>query len=167
MKGSTLHRWGRGRVWLLAAWALALVDAPVAADTAPAPKPTPFPFLAPPPLTSDTPEAPPTRIANPGLASPATPSAPTPAAFPAPPAPAPPPTPPSESNDLPLILPRPPQFLDAAGQPDELAAHLLVVYNLNDLESEGLARYYAQRRGILGGARAGAQLPGAGGNNAR
>ena len=56
--------------------------------------------------------------------------------------------PPSESNELPLILPRPPQFLDAAGQPGELAAHLLVVYNLNDPESEGLARYYAQRRGI-------------------
>lgn len=34
------------------------------------------------------------------------------------------------------------------GQPDDLAAHLLVVYNSNDPDSRGLAEYYAARRDI-------------------
>ena len=34
------------------------------------------------------------------------------------------------------------------GQPEDLAAHLLVVYNTNDPDSRGLAQYYAQRRSI-------------------
>ena len=35
-----------------------------------------------------------------------------------------------------------------AGQPEELAAHLLVVYNTNDPDSKGLASYYAAKRAI-------------------
>jgi len=34
------------------------------------------------------------------------------------------------------------------GQQEDLAAHLLVVYNSNDPDSEGLARYYAAKRNI-------------------
>jgi len=34
------------------------------------------------------------------------------------------------------------------GQPEDLAAHLLVVYNTNDPDSKGLADYYAARRNI-------------------
>lgn len=34
------------------------------------------------------------------------------------------------------------------GQPEDLAAHLLVVYNTNDPDSKGLADYYASRRNI-------------------
>ena len=39
-------------------------------------------------------------------------------------------------------------FLDPAGQPDQLAAHLLVVYNTRDPDSKALADYYARRRQI-------------------
>ena len=45
-------------------------------------------------------------------------------------------------------MPMPPRFADPAGQPDQLAAHLLVVYNAKDSDSESLADYYAKRRNI-------------------
>ena len=38
--------------------------------------------------------------------------------------------------------------LNPMGQPDDLAAHLLVVYNSNDPDSQELAEYYAARRDI-------------------
>ena len=38
--------------------------------------------------------------------------------------------------------------INPAGQPDDLPAHLLVVYNINDPDSKGLAEYYAARRNI-------------------
>jgi uncharacterized protein (TIGR03790 family) len=120
----------------------ALGSIPLRADNPP-PGPKPFPLLAPPPLTSDTPEAPPDKLPDVDRPAPATQAAPVLApgvAVAAPPA--------SQSNSLPLVVPRPPEFLDPAGRPGELAAHLLVVYNQNDPESESLARYYAQRRGI-------------------
>jgi uncharacterized protein (TIGR03790 family) len=41
-----------------------------------------------------------------------------------------------------------PVIFDRAGQPDQLADHLLVVYNSKDLDSRALAYYYAQRRHI-------------------
>ncbi len=85
-------------------------------------------FLAPPPLTSNTPEAPEIR----GLETP-------------PPADAGA-TPPVEQPKV--AVPSPPSFHHPTGEPDQLAAHLLVVYNRNDPDSESLARYYAQRRGI-------------------
>lgn len=37
---------------------------------------------------------------------------------------------------------------DQIGRQEDLAAHLLVVYNSNDPDSEGLARYYATKRSI-------------------
>jgi uncharacterized protein (TIGR03790 family) len=135
---------GRGswRCGALAVAALALV--PLRADNAPAPPaPKPFPFLAPPPLTSDTPEAPPPLADRPATYTNDAPSSP------AAPENQPPASPPeTESNNLPLVVPRPPPFVDPAGQPEQLAEHLLVAYNLNDPDSESLARYYAQRRGI-------------------
>jgi uncharacterized protein (TIGR03790 family) len=39
-------------------------------------------------------------------------------------------------------------FLFPEGRPDELPAHLLVVYNSQDPDSQSLANYYATRRGI-------------------
>ncbi len=57
--------------------------------------------------------------------------------------------PPEEAEDVTpgSDTPRPVIF-DRAGQPDQLADHLLVVYNAKDLDSRALAYYYAQRRHI-------------------
>lgn len=51
----------------------------------------------------------------------------------------------------PSIDPTPflPFVLNPLDSPDELKLHLLVIYNSNDPDSRGLARYYASRRGIL------------------
>jgi uncharacterized protein (TIGR03790 family) len=40
------------------------------------------------------------------------------------------------------------QLLNPMGEADDLAAHLLVVYNSNDPDSQNLAQYYASQRGI-------------------
>jgi len=55
----------------------------------------------------------------------------------------------STGDDQPhFAVPLPPRLANPAGQPDQLAAHLLVVYNAKDPDSESLADYYAKRRGI-------------------
>jgi uncharacterized protein (TIGR03790 family) len=115
--------------------------------------PPPAPFLAPPPLTSDQPEAPPiidhptpqtivpaSSATNPAPETPA-PSAPnTNSSNTSGPAPMP--------HPMRAATPSPLRFLDPAGDPDHLADHLLVVYNAADPESKSLALYYARRRQI-------------------
>ncbi len=114
----------------------ARADNPAPTNAAPV---HPFPFLAPPPLTSNQPEAP--EIGPlPEAAAPAT---------------APETSPAGKSGEaLPIVnqphfsTPAPPRFSNPAGQPEDLAAHLLVVYNANDPDSAWLAHYYAKRRAI-------------------
>lgn len=81
------------------------------------------------------------------------------------PAPTPTPAPPPPNQNLSLrapgtaepaealapsspAAPRPFRFLNPAGQPEALAAHLLIVYNQNDPEAKELALYYATKREI-------------------
>ena len=127
--------------------------APLAAQNAPATNAPPasvkpLPFLAPPPMTSQIPEAPEIgHLPSPTNSEPAQAAPPAPALA-APAASAAAETPPGDSNQLPLMVPRPPVFIDPAGRPEELAAHLLVVCNGNDPESRPLADDYAKRRAI-------------------
>jgi uncharacterized protein (TIGR03790 family) len=46
------------------------------------------------------------------------------------------------------LFPDMPLTINQMGHGEDLAAHLLVVYNANDPDSQGLAQYYADRRGI-------------------
>jgi uncharacterized protein (TIGR03790 family) len=101
-------------------------------------------FLAPPPLTSDKPEAPP-LIDNPSPtitkdAEAAAPTTPTGTAAAVEPAEGP--------HQVQVAVPSPARFHDPAGDPDHLADHLLVVYNEKDPQSQSLALYYAKRRAI-------------------
>jgi uncharacterized protein (TIGR03790 family) len=116
-----------GRVWLVVALlAVPAATSPAQASTNAAPA-GPSPFLAPSPLTSHQPEAP--EVGTEPRVPPATATLP--------------------ADDQPhFSAPMPPRFANPAGQPDELAAHLLVVYNANDPDSGALARYYAGRRAI-------------------
>jgi uncharacterized protein (TIGR03790 family) len=108
---------------------------PASTNAAPAQPPL---FLAPKPLTSDQPEAPPIE----GLGTPTPPSSADATANSKSAAPPP-------ATDQPqFVVPLPLRFTDPAGQPDDLPAHLLVVYNAKDAESESLARYYAKARQI-------------------
>lgn len=108
----------------------------------------PSPFLAPPPLTSDKPEAPliiehptPGSMAQ-ALAKPESATAGTNAAPPSPASPA------AGPSQVRIALPLPAHFVDPAGDPDHLADHLLVIYNAKDPQSKSLAFYYARRRQI-------------------
>jgi uncharacterized protein (TIGR03790 family) len=56
-------------------------------------------------------------------------------------------TPPEVPAVVPEISPETYRLLNPGG-PNDLPAHLLVVYNINDPDSEPLARYYASRRNI-------------------
>ncbi len=129
----------QGRACILTA-ALAALSAVSRADDGAAtnaPAIRPYPFLAPPPLTSNQPEAPEigTVPAENPPAAPETGNA-------------------ARAGDVPMAkephfsTPVPPRFFNPAGQPDDLATHLLVVYNAQDPDSGALARYYAQRRAI-------------------
>ncbi len=123
---------------LLVAGMLAVPSAAGRAQTSTnAPPARPSPFLAPPPLTSNRPEA--SEIGTAARVPP--PSAPaTDTSSPA--------MPPAAEADLHFTVPAPPPLVNPAGQPEDLAAHLLVVANANDPDSGALARYYAERRAI-------------------
>jgi len=107
------------------------------------PAPRPSPFLAPPPLAAKSEAPPPLRqpaTPNPGAPAENTASTPAPGSTAIVSA---------RGDDQPkFAVPLPPRFADPAGQPGQLAAHLLVVYNAKDPDSESLADYYAKRRAI-------------------
>jgi uncharacterized protein (TIGR03790 family) len=149
VKSSTRLRFQGGGHCLAGALLVAVLGAPAAGQgTAPAPPPpSSLPFLAPPPLTSGQPEAPPLiEHPTPSTIEAAATTTPAPAVTNIPPAADATPT--AGPRPVPVAIPNPLFFIDPAGDPDHLADHLLVVYNAKDPQSRSLALYYARRRHI-------------------